>query len=81
MISSDPDLPEQPELPALSVGRFAGREVFQQLVRDTFARAACEGWPEIILADRAARPSFPAGSFAEPTLNSSFTRICCRGVF
>lgn len=37
--------------PVLPVGRFAGREVFQQLVRDTFAVAAMEGWNEIIVAD------------------------------
>ena len=36
---------------ALPVGRFSGREAFQQLVRDTFAVAAIEGWKEIILAD------------------------------
>ena len=46
MTSHEP-LPEQ----ALPVGRFAGREVFQQLVRDTLAVAAVEGWKEIILAD------------------------------
>jgi hypothetical protein len=43
--------PGLPELPALSVGRFAGREVFQQLVRDTLLGAAREGWQEIIFAD------------------------------
>ena len=36
---------------ALPVGRFAGREIFQQLVRDTFSVAATEGWKEIIMAD------------------------------
>ncbi len=35
----------------LPSGRFAGREVFQQLVRDAFAEAALEGWKEIIMAD------------------------------
>lgn len=36
---------------ALPVGRFVGRETFQQLVRDTFSVAAAEGWKEIIMAD------------------------------
>ncbi len=36
------------ELPS---GRFAGRVQFQQLVRDALARAAQEGWRELILAD------------------------------
>ncbi len=38
-------------VPALPSGRFAGREAFQQLVRDALARAAHEGWREIILCD------------------------------
>lgn len=44
----------QPPLPpdvALPEGRFSGREAFQQLVRDAFASAAREGWPEIIISD------------------------------
>ncbi|MDD2714133.1 MAG: hypothetical protein PHU77_14560 [Simplicispira sp.] len=36
---------------ALFKGRFSGREAFQQLVRDAFAAAAHEGWPEITLSD------------------------------
>lgn len=35
----------------LPSGRFAGREAFQQLVRDALACAAREGWREIILSD------------------------------
>ena len=35
----------------LPVGRFAGRVAFQQLVRDALARAAQEGWRELILSD------------------------------
>jgi hypothetical protein len=35
----------------LPTGRFSGRKVFQQLVRDAFACAAREGWREIILSD------------------------------
>jgi hypothetical protein len=36
---------------ALPSGRFAGRVEFQQLVRDALARAAQEGWRELILSD------------------------------
>jgi hypothetical protein len=36
---------------ALPAGRFAGRVEFQQLVRDALARAAQEGWRELILCD------------------------------
>jgi hypothetical protein len=36
---------------ALPAGRFSGRAAFQQLVRDALARAAREGWREIILSD------------------------------
>jgi hypothetical protein len=36
---------------ALPNGRFAGRNAFQQLVRDALACAAREGWREIILSD------------------------------
>lgn len=35
----------------LPLGRFEGRNTFQQLVRDALATAAREGWREIILAD------------------------------
>ncbi len=35
----------------LPSGRFAGRVQFQQMVRDALARAAQEGWRELILAD------------------------------
>lgn len=35
----------------LPAGRFAGREAFQQLVRDALACAAREGWRELILCD------------------------------
>ena len=41
-VSSPSGLPE---------GRFAGREAFQQMVRDAFATAACEGWAEILISD------------------------------
>jgi len=37
--------------PSLPVGPFAGRNTFQQLVRDALACAAREGWREIILCD------------------------------
>lgn len=32
-------------------GRFSGRKAFEQLVREALARAAQEGWREIILSD------------------------------
>lgn len=35
----------------LASGRFAGREAFEQRVRNAFIHAAREGWPEIILSD------------------------------
>ncbi|MFT3776940.1 MAG: hypothetical protein QM772_01460 [Ottowia sp.] len=35
----------------LPEGAFAGRETFRQLVRDALARAAEEGWRELILCD------------------------------
>ena len=35
----------------LPQGRFEGRKAFTQLVRDALARAAAEGWREIILSD------------------------------
>lgn len=41
-VSSPSGLPE---------GRFAGREAFQQMVRDAFATAAREGWAEILISD------------------------------
>lgn len=38
-------------LPDLPSGRFSGREVFQQLVRDAIATAARDGWKEILISD------------------------------
>lgn len=35
----------------LPLGRFAGREEFQNLVRSALDCAAREGWPELILSD------------------------------
>jgi hypothetical protein len=35
----------------LPTGRFAGREVFEQTVRDALASAAHEGWHEILISD------------------------------
>lgn len=48
MAAEDPALPATPALPS---GRFEGREAFRQLVRDALARAAVEGWREIVLCD------------------------------
>lgn len=39
------------QLAPLPAGRFAGRVAFQQLVRDALARAAQEGWRELVLSD------------------------------
>lgn len=47
MPNEEPQLP----LPALPVGRFAGRQAFQQLVRDALAHAAREGWRELVFSD------------------------------
>ena len=41
----------QPPLADLPVGRFAGREAFQQIVRDAFSHAAREGWRELVISD------------------------------
>lgn len=40
---------EKNEIPG--AGRFVGREAFEQLIRAALARAAQEGWQEIILSD------------------------------
>jgi hypothetical protein len=45
------DVPELAPPAPLPEGRFSGREVFQQMVRDAFATAAREAWPEIIISD------------------------------
>ncbi|WP_296446550.1 hypothetical protein [Rhodoferax sp. UBA5149] len=42
--------PNSPPGP-LASGRFSGREAFEKLVRDALARAAHDGWQEIILSD------------------------------
>lgn len=56
-----PDTPSPVPWPA--VGRFAGREVFRQTVRDALACAAQEGWPQIILSD-ATFEDWPLGESA-----------------
>lgn len=38
-------------LEPLASGRFSGREAFEKIVREAFAHAAREGWPQIILSD------------------------------
>lgn len=40
-----------PSSPPLLQGRFAGRSEFTELVRQSFAAAAAQGWREIILCD------------------------------
>lgn len=44
-----PPMADMPQ--PLPLGRFEGRNAFQQLVRDALACAAREGWAEIILSD------------------------------
>lgn len=51
----------------LPAGRFAGRVAFQQLVRDALARAAQEGWRELILSD----PDFADWPLGERTVAES----------
>jgi hypothetical protein len=48
---------------ALPSGRFAGRQAFQQIVRDALAHAARQGWREIVLAD-ASFEDWPLGERA-----------------
>jgi hypothetical protein len=42
---------KQEQATPLPSGRFAGRDDFQQLIRDALATAAREGWRELILSD------------------------------
>lgn len=49
-MEAPPSLRQEPGH-GLPQGRFSGREVFQQTVRDALATAAVEGWPEIIISD------------------------------
>lgn len=49
-MEAPPSLRQEPGH-GLPQGRFSGREVFQQTVRDALATAAGEGWPEIIISD------------------------------
>ena len=51
MTSTDHPVNGSPDQPGLPEGRFSGREAFQQMVRDAFATAAREGWPEIWISD------------------------------
>lgn len=58
MLSTLPRMPQMPEgaeprspASALPSGRFAGRDAFQQVVRDALCAAADQGWREIILVD------------------------------
>ena len=60
------DLPV-PAMDGLLQGRFSGREVFQQAVRDAFAAAAREGWSEIIMSDA----SFEDWPLGERAVNES----------
>jgi hypothetical protein len=51
MDSDQADVPASTPPEPLASGRFAGREAFEQLVRNAFVHAASEGWKEIILSD------------------------------
>lgn len=51
MDSEKPAVSANISLEALTSGRYSGREAFQQLVRDALARAASDGWQELILSD------------------------------
>jgi hypothetical protein len=41
----------EPQALTLPIGRFAGREAFEQSVRDALACAARDGWKEIVVSD------------------------------
>ena len=51
MDSDQVDAPASTPPEPLASGRFAGREAFEQLVRNAFVHAARDGWQEIILSD------------------------------
>jgi hypothetical protein len=51
MDSNQSAAPSASALPLLREGRFEGREAFIELIRQTFAAAAAQGWHEIILCD------------------------------
>ena len=52
-MDTSPETPHEraPSPAPLQSSRFAGRQAFQQLVRDAFTTAAAQGWPNIILSD------------------------------
>jgi hypothetical protein len=50
-MDSDNGASQEPNIAPLFVGRFEGRAAFEQVIRTAFARAAQEGWREIILSD------------------------------
>lgn len=58
-----PGAPAEPAAGPLPSGRFAGRLAFQQLVRDSLACAAREGWREIVFCD-ASFEDWPLGERA-----------------
>lgn len=64
-MSASDEITPSPEAPG--EGRFTGRTEFQQLVRDALARAAGEGWREIVLCDA----SFEDWPLGEPAVAQS----------
>lgn len=58
---------EQQQTEPLPSGRFEGRKDFQQLIRDALARAAQEGWRELILSD----PDFADWPLGERAVSES----------
>jgi hypothetical protein len=46
-MATEPESPLEP----LKTGRFAGRVAFAQLIRDSLAAAAAQGWSQLILCD------------------------------
>lgn len=59
----------------LPQGRFSGRVIFEQTVRDAFACAASEGWKEIIVSDA----SFSDWPFRERVLEASLQAWARKG--
>jgi hypothetical protein len=62
-VPQTPAVSASPSLAALPAGRFSGRKDFQQLVRDSLAHAAQEGWREIVISD-ASFEDWPLGERA-----------------
>ncbi|MEJ7931246.1 hypothetical protein WG922_14825 [Ramlibacter sp. AN1015] len=64
-----------PDPARLPEGAFDGRSAFQQMVRDALARAASEGWQELILSD----PDFLDWPLGERAVAASLQAWSARG--